>query len=123
MNIEKKYDKLCSYLFLVGRNTGMVRVVQKKTDQRVLLKGMKGIVKDLAFSHCLDKIILGIVELGCRLGSRLVPRSQSWLRFANLSAKRSQIEFQMLILTPFGKVLWSLGDVIWPILAPIGEVL
>ena len=40
----------------------MVRVVQKKTDQRVLLKGMKGIVKDLAFSHCLDKIILGIVD-------------------------------------------------------------
>ena len=45
-----------------GKNTGMVRVVQKKTDQRVLLKGMKGIVKDLAFAHCLDQIILGIVD-------------------------------------------------------------
>ena len=46
----------------IGKNTGMVRVVNKKTDQRVLLKGMKGVVKDLAFAHCLDKIILGIVD-------------------------------------------------------------
>ena len=34
----------------------MVRVVQKKTDQRVLVKGMKGKVKDLAFAHCLDQV-------------------------------------------------------------------
>lgn len=36
-----------------GKSTGMVRVVQKKTDQRVLIKGMKGKVKDLAFAHCI----------------------------------------------------------------------
>ena len=45
-----------------GKNTGMVRVVQKKTDQRVLVKGMKGKIKDLAFAHCLDQIILGVVD-------------------------------------------------------------
>lgn len=39
-----------------GKNTGMVRVVQKKTDQRALFKGMKGKVKDLAFAHCLDQV-------------------------------------------------------------------
>ena len=39
-----------------GKNTGMVRVVQKKTDQRVLVKGMKGKIKDLAFAHCLDQV-------------------------------------------------------------------
>ena len=45
-----------------GKSTGMVRVVQKKTDQRVLIKGMKGKVKDLAFAHCIEEIILGIVD-------------------------------------------------------------
>jgi len=45
-----------------GKNTGMVRVVQKKTDQRALVKGMKGKIKDLAFAHCLDQIILGVVD-------------------------------------------------------------
>ena len=45
-----------------GKNTGMVRVVLKTTDQRVLVKGMKGKVKDLAFSHSLDQIILGVVD-------------------------------------------------------------
>ena len=45
-----------------GKSTGMVRVVQKKTDQRVLIKGMKGKVKDLAFAHCTDEIILGVVD-------------------------------------------------------------
>ena len=43
-----------------GKNTGMVRVVQKKTDQRVLVKGMKGKVKDLAFAHCLDQVSICI---------------------------------------------------------------
>ena len=42
--------------------TGIVRVIQKKTNQRVLIKGMKGRVKDLAFAHCTDEIILGIVD-------------------------------------------------------------
>lgn len=45
-----------------GKNTGMVRVVHKKTDRRVLVKGMKGKIKDLAFAHCLDQIILGVVD-------------------------------------------------------------
>lgn len=40
-----------------GKNIGMVRVVnQKKPDQRVLVKGMKGKVKDLAFAHCTDQV-------------------------------------------------------------------
>ena len=61
-----------------GKNTGMVRVVNKKTDQRVLLKGMKGVVKDLAFAHCLDKIILGIVdEFGNLFVFRMLENSSS----------------------------------------------
>ena len=45
-----------------GKNEGVVRVLNQKTEQRTLLKGMKGRVKDLAFAHTLDEIILGCVD-------------------------------------------------------------
>ena len=47
-----------SGIFAAAKQTGVVRVVYRKTQDRVLLKGMTGRIKDLAFSHCRDKIYL-----------------------------------------------------------------
>jgi len=49
-------------IFAAAKQTGVVRVVYRKTQDRVLLKGMTGRIKDLAFSHCRDKIYLAVVD-------------------------------------------------------------
>lgn len=45
-----------------GKNLGVVRVVQRESEERILVKGMRGKVKDLAFAHCTESIILGVVD-------------------------------------------------------------
>ena len=48
--------------FLAGRsNDGVVRIINRKTAQRELVKGFKGSVTDIAFAH-LTPIILGAVD-------------------------------------------------------------
>ena len=56
MAVHKSGNYYAYAIVSPGKNTGMVRVVQKKADQRVLVKGMKGKVKDLSFAHCLDQV-------------------------------------------------------------------
>ena len=49
-------------IYAAAKGTGVVRVVYRKTQDRVLLKGMQGRIEDLAFSHCRDKIYLAVID-------------------------------------------------------------
>ena len=49
-------------IYAAAKGTGVVRVVSRKTQDRVLLKGMVGRIEDLAFSHARDKIYLAVVD-------------------------------------------------------------
>ena len=43
-------DFLAYGIVAPGKSEGVVRVVQRRTEQRTLLKGMRGKIKDLAFA-------------------------------------------------------------------------
>ena len=49
-------------IFSAGQQTGVVRIVHRQTEERVLLKGMQGKIEDLAFSHTLGKDYLAIID-------------------------------------------------------------
>ena len=49
-------DFLAYGIVAPGKFEGVVRVVQRKTEQRTLLKGMRGKIKDLAFAHTKNKV-------------------------------------------------------------------
>ena len=54
-----------------GKNLGVVRVVNRATDDRILVKGMRGPVKDLSFAHICSEVIVGCVDT---LGNLFVHR-------------------------------------------------
>jgi len=54
-----------------GKGCGVVRVVNRITDERCLIKGMKGAVVDLSFAHTKDEVIIGAVD---SLGNLFVHR-------------------------------------------------
>ena len=62
VTVHKNGDYFAYGIYSVGQHAGIVRVVHRKTGERVLLKGMRGSVQDLAFAHCLEQIILGVVD-------------------------------------------------------------
>lgn len=45
----------------VGKGGGIVRVINRKTAERALIKGFMGQVLDVAFAH-LNNIVLGAVD-------------------------------------------------------------
>ena len=49
-------DFLAYGIVAPGKSEGVVRVVQRRTEQRTLLKGMRGKIKDLAFAHTKNKV-------------------------------------------------------------------
>ena len=62
VTVHKSGDYFAYGIYSVGQRAGIVRVVHRKSGERVLLKGMRGSVQDLAFAHCLEQIILGVVD-------------------------------------------------------------
>ena len=62
-----------------NKNLGVVRVVNRATDDRILVKGMKGPVKDLAFAHTPSevRIVLVTFEFNLNLGYNWLCR-RSW---------------------------------------------
>lgn len=46
----------------VGTNNGVVRVVNRESSERSLLKGMEGMVQDIAFAHIPTEVILACVD-------------------------------------------------------------
>ncbi|CAB3373323.1 Hypothetical predicted protein [Cloeon dipterum] len=45
-----------------GDNNGVIRVVSESSGKRALIRGLKGIVQDLAFSHLREEVILASVD-------------------------------------------------------------
>jgi len=45
-----------------GKGCGVVRVVNRDTDDRILIKGMRGAVVDLSFAHTKDEVVVGAVD-------------------------------------------------------------
>jgi len=43
-------------------NVGAVRVIDMDTKERVLMKGDKGLIKDVDFIHKLEEIIVGFID-------------------------------------------------------------
>ena len=62
VTVHKNGDYFAYGIYSVGQRAGIVRVVHRKSGERVLLKGMRGSVQDLSFAHCLEQIILGVVD-------------------------------------------------------------
>jgi hypothetical protein len=46
----------------VGTNNGVVRVVNRETTARSLVKGMAGMVQDIAFAHIPTEVVLASVD-------------------------------------------------------------
>jgi len=45
-----------------GKGCGVVRVVNRDTDDRILIKGMRGAVVDLSFAHTKEEVVIGAVD-------------------------------------------------------------
>ena len=45
-----------------SKNVGVVHVVNLVTDDRILVKGMHGPVKDVSFAHIASEVIVGCVD-------------------------------------------------------------
>ncbi|XP_059473067.1 enhancer of mRNA-decapping protein 4 isoform X2 [Neocloeon triangulifer] len=45
-----------------GANNGVIRVVSENSGKRALIRGLKGMVQDLAFSHIREEVILACVD-------------------------------------------------------------
>jgi enhancer of mRNA-decapping protein 4 len=46
----------------VGSNNGVVRVINRESSQRSLLRGMEGMVQDIAFAHIPTEVVLACVD-------------------------------------------------------------
>jgi enhancer of mRNA-decapping protein 4 len=55
----------------VGTNNGVVRVVNRESSERSLLRGMEGMVQDIAFAHIPAEVVLACVD---EYGNLLVHR-------------------------------------------------
>jgi len=51
-----------AYAITTPKNVGVVRVVNRATEARLLVKGMRGPVRDLAFAHTASEVVLGCVD-------------------------------------------------------------
>lgn len=54
--VHKNGDFVAYGILTPNKNEGVVRVLNMKNQNRALLKGMKGRVKDLAFAHTEDEV-------------------------------------------------------------------
>lgn len=52
--IEESND---AFFFAAGNGNGVVRVVNKEFELRTLIRGMRGLVQDLAFAHIANPIL------------------------------------------------------------------
>lgn len=50
------------YRQLYFDQVGAVRVVDLQTNERILLKGGKGLIRDVEFVHKLDVLIVGFID-------------------------------------------------------------
>jgi len=62
VGVHKSGNYLAYAITKPGTTEGIVRVVNRVTDERTLIKGMRGPVLDLAFAHIDSEVILGCVD-------------------------------------------------------------
>jgi len=62
-----------------GKGCGVVRVVNRVTDDRILIKGMRGAVVDLSFAHTKEEVVVGAVDSIGNLFVHKVTESSSGL--------------------------------------------
>ena len=71
----------------------MVRVLNRDTEERTLIKGMAGPVVDLAFSHSLSEVLVGAVD---SLGSLFVYRVLEQSNGLRLSLASPHLAFRLI---------------------------
>lgn len=54
--------KLCILCSAAKTSTGVIRVINSETSARVLIRGMEGLVQDIAFAHIMNHVILASVD-------------------------------------------------------------
>lgn len=52
------------YIYISGKSGGVVRIINRKTAERALLKDFAGRVIDIAFAHTDDILIGAVDEIG-----------------------------------------------------------
>ena len=55
--MRKYWFHIYYFKFTAGNGSGVVRVVNKELEHRILLRGMRGPVQDLAFAHVSNAIL------------------------------------------------------------------
>ncbi|PSN46679.1 hypothetical protein C0J52_06384 [Blattella germanica] len=60
VHVEGKY--VAYGIKAVGKSNGVVRVVNRQSNNRSLLKGIEGMVQDIAFAHIPSQVILACVD-------------------------------------------------------------
>ena len=61
-----------------GKGCGVVRVVNRVTDDRILIKGMRGAVVDLSFAHTKEEVVAGVVDSMGNFVTRLLRAVVAW---------------------------------------------
>ncbi|CAH0772489.1 unnamed protein product [Bemisia tabaci] len=54
--------KYLAYGIKAKTSTGVIRVINSETSARVLIRGMEGLVQDIAFAHIMNHVILASVD-------------------------------------------------------------
>lgn len=62
LKLSLRFFDFSNFSLAGGQNNGVVRVVNRLTSQRGLIKGMNGLVQDIAFAHMEFQIWLAIVD-------------------------------------------------------------
>lgn len=57
------YFILCIlFIFIAGTTEGLVRIIQRLTDERALIKGFSTIIEDIKFAHLYENIMLACID-------------------------------------------------------------
>ena len=87
-----------------GKGCGVVRVVNRITDDRLLIKGMRGAVVDLTFAHNKEEVVVGAVDsLGNLFVHRVTEGSNGLASERVLEVVRDGVEGELhrLVWCPF----------------------
>lgn len=57
-------SSLSTFNYLTGKSGGVVRIINRKTAERALLKDLTGRVVDIAFAYTDDVILAAVDEIG-----------------------------------------------------------
>lgn len=49
-------------IFLADTTEGLVRIIQRVTDERALIKGFSSIIEDIKFAHLYENIMLACID-------------------------------------------------------------